>query len=174
MGQRTAIIVQLVSEQQKRHETRVYHDSWGYGRITPANAMGVMLGTIGLSISCSDFLDCLVPMGVTDVTGQFAEQMGVLNSISFERPELAGEIMQAAGNNNGGVLIRITEVEHWRKKIEYAFMLGYEEGGDYKRWCSFGEWCKAFPENCEPSFRAVFRKVAGYLGAEDRGASGRE
>jgi len=170
MGQRTTIIVQLKSEHQKRVETRVYHDQWGYGRIAPAKAMGVMLGTVGLSIGCSDFMDCVVPMGVSDVTKEFAEQMGVLNSIGFDRPELAGEIMQAAGNNNGGVLIRISEVEHWQKHIEYAFMLGHEEGGDYRRWCSFEQWCMAFPECCEASFRPVWYAVTGYLGAEDKGA----
>lgn len=45
MGQRTAIIVQMVDEKQKK-DTRVFYCHWGNGRILPSKLMSAIIFTL--------------------------------------------------------------------------------------------------------------------------------
>ncbi len=170
MGQRTAIIVQKHDKTRKNKteiSTRVFHDQWGIGRIMPSELMGILLGMIGRDVSRPGFIEELKPCGARDVTECY--EMEELNMLDFSTPDIIGEVISDDGyNNNGGIFIRFTIEDYEMKSIEYAYMLGREEKGDYKSFCSEKEWMNnAGGPPVDNDFKALYRRVVCYCGAKE-------
>lgn len=177
MGQRTAIILQVRNkniakyDRNKEFSTRVFYCGWGIGRIMPSQLISILNGLLTVTIYSQDSAKWLKPQGCEDITDDYSEQMGVLNSINFDRPALVGEILQLADNNDGGLFVRITlDGELGRvSEIEYAYMLGFEEDGDYKRFCSSEEWFAKAGLGCiDDGFMEIYEKTLRYHNAVER------
>ena len=168
MGQRTTIILQHVKNENGKtsKETRVLYNQWGIGRITPANIMTILYSTLSVNLYCGDSLQGLCPAEMIDITDG---EMDELNKADFDNPEFIGNIMRDAGNNNGGVFIKITSQPFNLQKIEFAFMLGSEEGGDYKTFCTSEEWIKrAGGRYFDDDFRKLWEGTIKYFEAIER------
>lgn len=176
MGQRTAIILQVRNKNVAKYmkcdgvETRVFYHSWGIGRVMPSQLLAIINGLLSVHRDNQNVAKALKPQGCTDITDDYSEQMGVLNSINFDRPALVGEILQSADNNNGGLFVRVSIDERANVgAIEYAYMLGYEEDGDYKRFCSSEEWfAKAGFGYIDDGFVEIYEKTLRYHNAVER------
>lgn len=169
MGQRTCIIVQKHERTNKgtNIETRVFYELWGIGRIMPSELMGILLGTIGRNVAKSGFLQELRPCDTDDITDCY--EIDELNALDFNAPEVIGEVIRNDGdNNNGGIFIRFTIRDYEMKSIEYAYMLGREEKGDYKSFCSEKEWMdKAGGPVVDHNFKTLYRQTISYCGAKE-------
>ena len=178
MGQRTAIIVQHVNnfkyaDIKDRLKTRVFYHSWGIGRILPSHLLAVVNGTLSVSMYQEGSIDQLKPQGTSDITDNYDPvEQALFDELDFDHPDYVGDIIKAADNNNGGVFVRITTNEAGdNDKIEFAFMLGYEEDGDYKTFCTAMEWMdKVDPEKrfCNEDFTEMFFRTLLYHKAIDR------
>lgn len=179
MGQRTAIIVQHVNnwkyaDKNEQKQTRVFYHGWGIGRILPSQLVAVVNGTLLVSTTQSDAVMQLKPAGTRDITDESYDpvEQALFDELDFDHPEYVGEIIQQADNNNGGAFVRITIDEQGDlSKIEFAFMLGYEEEGDYKHFCTISEWMdKVDPEKryCDQDFRNMLYEILLYHKCKDR------
>lgn len=176
MGQRTAIILQHVNNYEAKYgkrsakETRVFYHQWGIGRILPSQLISILNGTLSTSSYSSSFAMCIKPQGCLDITKEYDDLKGVLDSVSFDKPELVGEILKNASNNNGGLFVRVTTNEEGElESIEYAYMLGHEEDGDYKHFCTEDEWMKKNGEKyITEDFKTIYDKTIAYFGAKQR------
>ena len=176
MGQRTTIILQYVNKYEgkfdrtKKYNTRVFYHQWGIGRVLPSQLMAILNDTLLVSKYREDFAEQLKPAGCIDLTDEFSEVKGMLDSVTFDRPELAGDILKECGNNNGGIFVRITVDEHGdTEAIEYAYMLGDEEGGDYRAFCTADEWIKKTGyKYVDKKWRKVYDATVNYFGAVER------
>ena len=169
MGQRTTIILQHVRDCDK--ETRVFYNRWGIGRIMPANFLNILNSVLSVGSSYyDDYLERLKPNGTSDITNEYeGDRLENLENVDFDAPEIVGNVMRHADNNNGGIFIRLTSEDYAVKKIEFAFMLGCEEDGDYKRFCTPDEWMKKAGFNyCDEDFKAIFYNTLKYFEAIDR------
>ena len=94
-----------------------------------------------------------------------------LSRLDFTKPELVGHIIKGADNNNGGIFLRIVtqnDPGHPFASIEYAYMLGDEEGGDYKRFCSEDEWFqRAGKHYIDDNFKTLYHKTLAYFDAKE-------
>ena len=177
MGQRTAIILQHVNKYAAKYnktngvETRVFYHQWGIGRILPSHLLSILNGTLSASSYRESFAEDIKPQGCLDITGEYGkEERKVMDSITFDTPEKAGDIISKADNNNGGIFVRITTDEGGKMlPVEYAYMLGYEEGGEYDRFCTAGEWMdKAGFKYTDKKFRRLYDATLKYHGAIER------
>lgn len=169
MGQRTTIILQHVIKsnglEQDVVNTRVFYEQWGIGRITPAQMMEILLGIIIERPHIKDFTERVRPQGMIDNTADYDKER--LDELDFDRPEEVGRIMMEEFNNNGGVFVRITVDCGEVASIEYAYMKGGEDGGDYLRWCKEEEWFDTFGKYVDYRFYRMYRQVMGYFGAQE-------
>lgn len=178
MGQRTAIIVQHVNnykyaDKNERKQTRVFYHNWGIGRILPSHLMAIANGILSVSTYRMDVVEKLKPQGTVDITEQYDPvEQALFDELDFDHPEYVGDILKLADNNNGGVFVRITTNEEGDNDlIEFAFMLGHEEDGDYKTFCTSIEWMnKVDPEkrHCNQDFIDLFLRTLLYHKAVDR------
>ena len=169
MGQRTAIVLKYKSKNGENH-TRVFYHQWGIGRITPCHIMSIMYATMSANSYSKDFPSCLKPAGMYDNTECFeGEEKELLEKASFETPEIVGNIIKNIDNNNGGAYLEITEgSEIGELHFRYAFMLGYEEGGDYKSFVTAKEWMKKTGETfVDEDFLKLFDDTMNYFDAKD-------
>ena len=164
MGQRTAIILQHVRYDGAK-ETRVFFNIWGTGRITPSNVLSVLYGMLSVDCHSCDYTRSLCPSGLLDITDDYDKNE--LNALDFDDPEKICKALRDADNNNGGVFIRIATSDYGTKRdVSFAFMLGHEEDGDYKSFCTADEWMsKAGPRSCDEKFRKLFHDTLDYFGA---------
>ena len=181
MGQRTAIIVQHVNnhnhpfaEIEERLQTRVFYHGWGIGRILPSHLVAVVnaIRSVGLPQQ-HDGVKQLKPQGTIDITDNYDPvTQALLDELDFDHPEYVGDILKGADNNNGGAFVRITTNEQGdTNKIEFAFMLGEEEEGDYKHFCTLWEWMdKVDPKkrHCDQDFRNMLYEFLLYHKCKDR------
>lgn len=167
MGQRTAIVLQHVNKWNETINTRVFYHQLGIGRILPAQFMSILHGTLSADAFGEHFVKNLLPQGCDDITSEYEQKD--LNSASFESPEIVGKIIEDANNNNGGIFIRTTfGKECCIESIEYAYMLGYEEGGDYKSFCTQEEWMEKNCSTCiDDEFKEMYYKTLAYYGAQE-------
>ena len=177
MGQRTAIILQHVNkyaakyDKKNENNTRVFYHQWGIGRILPSQLLAILNGTISAGSYRTNFAECMKPQGCIDITEDYDESdRRKMAAITFDTPKKAGEIIKGADNNNGGIFIRITTNEDGdTEAIEYAYMLGYEEGGKYTKFCTAEEWMnKTGFEYIDNGFKAYYYQVLTYFKAEER------
>lgn len=168
MGQRTAMVVQHHNEQTNTTNTRVFYCQWGNGRIMPSQFASLLNGTLSTSPYDKDYLERLKPQGVCDITQEFSDVIGVLNSLTFDMVESFGQILKHADNNNGGIFVRITTDNYYVKDITYAYMLGYEEGGDYREFCKEATWLrKAGGKFVDKGFKAYYKAITKYFCARE-------
>lgn len=167
MGQRTAIIVKYDNECFDDHKVEVYYNQWGIGRACLANVMGLLYGTfnsIGYKMN-------LRPANTLDVTEDIKEE--ALKAVSFDEPKAVGEVMKWCSNNNGGCFIHINDTGSllkgtFRREIKYAFMLGYEEGGKYNKFCTLSQFVKKVGgKHTDKEFMQLFNATMQYFGAVD-------
>lgn len=170
MGQRTAIIVQHVNNWCKKNEkeTRVFYHGWGIGRVLPSQLLVILNGLMSVSMWHTGQVELLKPIGTTDVTdGYDPVEQALFDELDFDHPDYVGEILQKSDNNNGGLFVRITTNEQGdTEKVEFAAMLGYEEDGDYKTFCSLWDWMKAVDPNercCDEKFREYVINTLTYF-----------
>lgn len=187
MGQRTQIILQRVNKQGEK-STQVYFMQWGIGRMMFLHLISLAQADFfrkswGESadffkamqlnhLEDTELLDLNEHYGGEDLT----KIRELLDNCDFDNPkEGAGVVFgKEFANNNGGVFVRATEYENEIKmsktRLEYAFMLGYEEGGEYDRWCSADEYA-ASNRHCDEQFMAGFHGLMNHFGAIDKGAA---
>ena len=176
MGQITAIIVQRKAENIEKNETRVFYCQWGIGKIMPSQLLSIFNGSLTVSWCAKDVVEKLKPQGTSDITEDVvcANQEDMLNRLDFNHPELFGEIIKNQSNDNGGIFIRFTtggtyDIEI--SSVEYAYMLGKEENGDYKHFCTGEEWMeKVDPEHryIDRKFKEMYKHTLAYYEAKDR------
>lgn len=178
MGQRTAIILQHVNKYAAKWNkknvvnTRVFYCQWGIGRILPSQLVAILNGTLSANIYSSDAVEVLKPQGTTDITNldnYRKSDLALLDKLDFENPEHVGCIISNACNNNGGIFVRLTTDEGGDLSgVEYAYMLGSEEGGDYKSFCTEEEWmAKAGYKYIDKAFRKIYGATLKYFGAKE-------
>lgn len=143
MGQRTALILQhvnnyLTHDGGQRVETRVFYHNWGIGRVLPLQLVEILNSIVTASPYQDTFSKEAQPQGTDDITDQYDSD--TLNLAGFDDPEAVGFIIKNASNNNGGLFVRVTESKEGTTTVEYAYMLGHENGGNYDRFCTFNEW----------------------------------
>lgn len=174
MGQRTAIILQHVNKYAAKYyktqetNTRVFYHRWGIGRVLPSQLISILNGTLSKSSLYDDFSNCIKPQGCSDIT-EYVEKID-LNALNFDTPQLVGDVLRECDNNNGGIFIRVTTDENGNLElIEYAYMLGYEEGGDYKAFCTSSEWMdKTGYGRIDKGFRKIYDATIQYFKAVER------
>ena len=168
MGQRTVIIVQHHDKRENKKQTSVFYHQWGVGRILPSQLVSVLNGTLSASEWRPDYVKTLKPQGTLDITEEYKPTE--LEALDFGNAKAVGDIMKAADNNNGGLFVRVTTSMDEDTKIEYAYMLGSENGSTYKRFCTAEKW---FEKNGGPyvddNFKAYYNQVVNYFEAKDRG-----
>ena len=181
MGQRTAIVL-ICEREDWRHDhsfytTRVFYNQWGIGRVTPASMMQILNGLVCSLPRSSKDVEDLCPTGSIDDTNLGCYwQNSIFGHVGFDSPEDFGTILRDyENNNNGGVLIHVKEKYDEKLNtdvsIRYAFMLGYEEDGDYKSFCSKDTYLeKVGGRFVDEKFRNMFDATLAYWGAEDMGA----
>ena len=176
MAQRVAIVFQHVNNYLKKEwepekvETRVFYHPWGIGRVLPTLLVGILNGTITGHPERDNFADEITPNGCADITSQYGDKY--FDLVGFDDPEAVGQIIKEADNNNGGLYIRVTESKEGETTVEYAYMLGREEGGNYDRFCTFNEWKdKAGLPYTDRSFLEYYHHAITYFGAVEK-ASG--
>lgn len=176
MGQRTAIILQHVNkyaakwDKTREKQTRVFYHQWGIGRVLPSQLMSILNGMLSISDTRANFAEEIKPQGCLDFTDQFEEgDRRKMDAITFDTPELAGDIIKQC-DNNGGMFVRITTDEQGdTEAVEYAYMLGYEEDGDYKHFCRAAEWMdKAGFKYADKKWRKLYDATIKYHGAIER------
>lgn len=165
MGQRTAIILQHKDNKEKKTNTKVFYCRWGIGRILPSQLLSILYATITEEI-CSDYARKLCPSGAHDATGCFKQNE--LNELDFNDPSAIGDVLKDTSNNNGGIFIRLTTSFTHIDNFEYAYMLGCEEGGDYKEFCSESDWIKKTGRPyINKEFKTIYSKTLKYFGAKE-------
>lgn len=176
MGQRTAIILQHVNKyaakwgNSKEVNTRVFYHQWGIGRVLPSQLLAILNGSLSASDTREDFAREIKPQGCIDITNDFTEEeRNKMDSITFDTPEAAGDIIRQ-WDNNGGLFVRIITSESGETlPVEYAYMLGAEEGGNYRRFCTGSEWMdKAGGRFADKDWRKIYDAVVNYHGAIER------
>ena len=168
MGQRTAMVVQHHNEQTNTTNTRVFYCQWGNGRIMPSQFASLLNGTLSTSPYDKNYLERLKPQGVRDITQEYSEAIGALNSLSFENAESFGQVLKYVDNNNGGIFVRLTTDNYEVKDITYAYMLGDEEGGDYRKFCKEATWFrKAGGSFIDEGFKSYYKAIIKYFGARE-------
>lgn len=174
MGQQVIIVLQRVDHSAhklvlhgKEKETRIFYNGWGFGRILPAMLLQILHATMCGATEKSWTADAM-PTGCMDLTEDYAAQMAALDMLDFDKPKAFGEILKNEGNNNGGIFVRVTLGKDYERKIEYAYMLGEEEGGDYTVFCPESVWLGNFPDYIDEAFRAVYEGTVKYYGAVQR------
>lgn len=167
MGQRTTIIVQHVDDENGEKTTSVFYNKWGIGRIMPSNFMSILNATIGCQLLNQKGKE-LIPQGCIDITEEYDEkERKIFDSLDFSKPKKVGEIVKRAANNNGAIFVRITAKGSNIKSIEYAYMLGEEEHGDYKKFCTEKEWMDKFSKYIDDDFRKLYDDTLRYFGAKE-------
>lgn len=176
MGQRVAIVFQHVNNYLKKEgdpekvETRVFYHHWGIGRILPTLLVEILNGSMTGNPERDNFADDIRPNGCADITSQYGGKY--FDLVGFDDPEAVGRIIKEADNNNGGLYVRVTENKEGKTIVEYAYMLGREEGGNYDRFCTFNEWKeKAGLPYTDRSFLEYYYHAITYFGAIEK-ASG--
>lgn len=169
MGQRTAIIVQHYDKEANKKNTRVFYHQWGIGRILPSQLISVLNATLSTSASNEDFLERLQPQGTRDMTA-YVRDLFDHCELNFDTPDRIGEVLQSVDNNNGGIFVRITTNKtRGIDDIEYAYMLGYDDGGNYRNFCTEEEWFEkdGYGYIFQP-FKDYYYAAIHYFGAEQR------
>ncbi|MBR1447584.1 MAG: hypothetical protein IJ588_02410 [Prevotella sp.] len=178
MGQRTNIILQVKYRDEKWNETieetRIFHCQWGIGRILPKNVMSILHNMQSSDLYRKGAAARLCPGGLWDATDEWEMKQDELNALSFDDPSKVGEVMHAA-NNNGGIFLRLTETCNSKKlerttTVEYAFMLGYEEGGNYKKFVSKDKFLEKQSRYIDEDFRKMLDMTLDYYEAQDMAA----
>lgn len=174
MGQRTAIILQvdrrLAKDNETKRDTQVFYHQWGIGRILPSQLLSMLYATMSISMAYKEESAELVkPQGCANITQEY--EKATLNALDFTKPQEVGEVLRAAGNNNGGIFVRITssvndEYEE-TTKVEYAFMLGGEDGGEYNEFVCVDDWLNTFGDYIDDTFRNIFYQTLEYFNAVD-------
>ena len=167
MGQRTAIILQHRNIEDKTTNTKAFYCQWGIGRIMPSQLISILNGTLSVRCSRPDFIEALRPQG-TRLCEQPINKGDLWNNLDFEEPQEIGNVIQSLDNNNGGIFLRITTDKYDIQKIEYAYMLGYAEGGKYKKFCTEEAWLeKAGEHYIDADFKAYYNAIIKYFGAKE-------
>ena len=169
MGQRTTIVLQHYNKSAKKDEdkfqTCVFYHHWGIGRVLPSLLISVINGILSVSPHTANFPNCLKPQGCSDISDNFE----IDGKLSFDNPEQIGDIIKEADNDNGGIFVRVTSNLGMFESVEYAYMLGSEDGGDYKSFCTQEEW---FDNSgigfVAGDFRAVYYVTISYYKAKER------
>lgn len=177
MGQRTNIILQVrfndKAWNKTTNETRVFYCQWGIGRILPKNVMSILHNVQSADILVEGAAKRLCPSGLSDTTDEWELKQDDLNALGFDNPKAVGEVMQM-GNNNGGIFLRISqeldEEFHRHTTVEYAFMLGYEEGGKYKKFCTKEQFLKKQDQYIDDNFLKMLNITLDYYEAKDMAA----
>ena len=178
MGQRTNIILQVRYRDERWKEgfveTRIFHCQWGIGRILPKNVMSILHNMQSADLYRKGAAARLCPGGLWDATDEWEMKQDELNALTFEEPAKVGKVMEAA-NNNGGIFLRLTETEDKERlehttTVEYAFMLGYEEDGDYKSFVSKDEFLEHQASYIDADFRQMLDMTLDYYEAKDMAA----
>lgn len=147
----------------------MFYHQWGIGRILPSQLVSVLNGTLSASEWRPDYVKSLKPQGTIDITDGYDPQE--LEALDFDKPAAVGEVMRSADNNNGGVFVKITtsgEIGRNYDSIEYAYMLGCEDGGIYKEFCSTGKWLeKNGGPYVDDEFKAYYNQVLEYFEAKE-------
>ena len=176
MGQRTAIVLQHINKypvkwgRKEEKTTRVFYHQWGIGRVLPSQLLSILNGTLSTSPTADYFIKFIMPTGCMDITENYARQKA-LDKVDFDKPKVVGKIIAEASNNNGGIFVRITGTEDYKTIIEYAYMLGGEnEGGNYKEFCTFEEWCNENygKEYIDKKFLKIYKDTLKYFGAIEK------
>lgn len=174
MGQRTAIILQvdrkLANDNETKRDTQVFYHQWGYGRVLPSQLLSMLYATMSISMAYNEESAELVkPQGCANITQEYEE--ATLNALDFTKPQEVGEMLQKADNNNGGVFVRITssmnEAYEETNKVEYAFMLGSDDGGEYNEFVCADDWLNTFGDYIDDTFRDIFYQTLEYFDAMD-------
>ena len=169
MGQRTCLIVQKHDKESDKRQTRVFYCGWGIGRILPSQLIAILNGTLSTRPYSEDFIKSLKPQGTQDIAEHYTEEQ--LSDADFDKPILVGNIIEDADNNNGGLFVKITATGKMGEDIElieYAYMLGHEEGGDYKQFCTAEDWFeKVGGEYIDDDFRAIYDATLRYFEAKE-------
>jgi len=177
MGQRTAIILQVRNKYTAKYnvnkgtETRVFYHQCGIGRVLPSQLISILNGTLSVPYYRDGVAKQLRPQGCSDITDDFNDkERSELDTLTFDTPQKVGEYLNKCDNNNGGLFVRITINEKCEKEsIEYAYILGYEEGGDYSRFCSGREWMeKTGFGSIDAGFMTIYENTLQYFGAHER------
>ena len=170
MGQRTNIILQHINKEEKKTTTRVFYCQWGIGRILPSQLVSILNATLTCSSYWSDFAAQLKPQGTLDVTDEWyteKAEKALLESLDFSKPEDVGRVMKD-GNNNGGIFVRIQTGKFGKEtEIEYAYMLGCEEDGNYKSFCTAEKWMSHHPRYIDDGFKDYYKRTLDYYGAKE-------
>lgn len=173
MGQRTAIVLRHENNylrkftNVKTSTTRVFYHQWGIGRILPSQLMAILNGTLSDDPKETYFPLRICPPGCIDVTHDYERGENILDEVDFDKPEIVGEIIQEADNNNGGIFIKITITEEGEKIIEYAYMLGSLHG-NYDKFCTFEEWMKYEGKGyIDKKFLTLYNKTINYFKAKE-------
>lgn len=174
MGQRTATILKIDYECQneKKSSTAVFYHSWGIGRVLFAQLQTMLLGMIGAEpdLESSRTANDYKPVGTSDITKDYNPTE--LDGLDFAHPEKIGEVIQNADNNNGGLFLHVRYIvdENYNETFvpTFAFMLGDEDGGDYKHFCTLEEFAEKVGERYvnEDFLRSVYATL-DYFGAID-------
>ena len=182
MGQRTAIVLiyerDVCSLGLSFCTTRVFYNQWGIGRVMPASVMQILNGLACDLPGTARRVEGLCPTWSIDDTDNkcYSQNPIILERVGFDSPESFGTILRDfESNNNGGVLIHVKVKYDENFKVDvsirYAFMLGYEEGGDYKSFCSKETYLEEVGGRfVDEKFRKMFDATLAYWDAEDMGA----
>ena len=133
MGQRTQMLIQTVNNKGEK-KNRLYHFQWGFGRTMFLQLMDLYLSDY--------FKDCFQKdYSVFDVTKLTKHAYDITNEVDIPEDldinniEQVKSIFEHCDNNNGGMVIQVTE-----DKVDYhgfhyliGLVLGYEGCWDYDK-----------------------------------------
>lgn len=167
MGQRTQIIIQTVSKDGVK-ANRAYHLQWGFGRIMPLRLMNLFLNdyfkeTLDKEYNIANAAKLKDKHKLCDITNE----VDFPADFDVTKIKQVKEIFNHFDNNNGGMVIRVTEndpIYHgWNYLV--GFVLGYEGCWDYdkeieieKPFSRFVSWKEYFEKEGEE-----FCKDKGFL-----------
>ena len=181
MGQRTAIVLKVdykneYTTGEKQTSTAVFYHQWGIGRILLSQVAMILNGIVSTHMDWKDAAHRLKPAGTDDVFDEESEkEKKMLSAVSFDDPESVGKVLRYNDNNNGGCFIHIeyiyTKKHEEQIDVKYAFMLGREEDGDYKSFCSKQTFVeKVGMGYVDEKFLKILDSTLEYWEAKDMGA----
>lgn len=177
MGQRTKIILQVRFNEKNLNrtinETRVFYCQWGIGRILPKNVMSILHNVQSADLWVKGAAKRLCPSGLWDATDEWELKQDDLNALGFDNPKAVGEVMRIS-KNNGGIFLCISQEldDKYRSHtaVEYAFMLGREEGGKYTEFCTKEQFLKKQGQYIDDDFLKMLNITLDYYEAKDMAA----
>lgn len=164
MGQRTQILLKLV-DLEGNVKLKGTHLQWGFGKVMPLHFMNMIINAQVNTQWNTAFFD-KYDLGGTVITEEdFEEYRPNVKDINVEDlGEVNDKFFDWQANNNGGMVIEVTQADKYEEKIRMGFLGGREDFGEagFSYYMSPKDYMQTFPTYCTKDFIKSFELFCKY------------